>query len=151
MEMETAVRYGLPIVVVVHNDLGWGMTRDMQVEFFGRGRESGNELGLVRYDKMVEALGGHGELVERPEVIRPAIERAVTSGRPACVNVVVDPRPKSPGLITFFMMEVMLGKQTTYDKVPGWIVKLGSVGLDGSVTDLIRRYLDGKMLKDLKG
>jgi len=40
---------------------------------------------------MVEALGGYGELVERPEDIRPAIERAFASGRAACVNVLTDP------------------------------------------------------------
>jgi acetolactate synthase-1/2/3 large subunit len=151
MEMETAVRHSLPIVVVVHNDKGWGMTRDMQVEFFRRTHEIGNELGLVHYEKMIEALGGHGELVERPEAIHPAIEHALQSGLPACVNVVVDPGPKSPGLITFFMMEVMLGKQTYYDKIPEWIHKLRSVGLDEPVTNFILRYLDRQMHKDLKG
>ena len=45
----------------------------------------------IRYDKMVEALGGYGELVERPEDIRPALERAFASGLPACVNVLIDP------------------------------------------------------------
>ena len=46
----------------------------------------------IRYDKMVEALGGYGELVERPEDIRPALERAFASGLPACVNVLIDPK-----------------------------------------------------------
>ena len=45
-----------------------------------------------RYDRVVEALGGHGELVERPEELLPALERAFASGRPALVNVMTDPR-----------------------------------------------------------
>jgi acetolactate synthase-1/2/3 large subunit len=45
----------------------------------------------LKYDKMVEALGGYGELVERPEDIRPALERAFSSGLPACINVLIDP------------------------------------------------------------
>ncbi len=144
-EMETAVRYGIPIVVVVHNDGGWGMTRDMQVEFFGQERQVGNQLGVVHYERVVEALSGYGELVEKPEEIKPAIERALQSKLPACVNVLVDPEPKSPGLITFFMMEVMLGKQTYLDRLPGWIRRLREVGLDTPATWTMLRYLDRKI------
>jgi acetolactate synthase I/II/III large subunit len=43
-----------------------------------------------RYDRIVEALGGHGECVERPDELAPAVERAIASGRPACVNVAID-------------------------------------------------------------
>ena len=43
-----------------------------------------------RYDKIVEGMGGHGEFVEKPEDIRPAIQRALDSGKPACVNVIMD-------------------------------------------------------------
>jgi acetolactate synthase-1/2/3 large subunit len=49
----------------------------------------GCELGLVHYEKMVEALGGHGEFVEAPDEIRPALLRAFDAGRPACVNVMI--------------------------------------------------------------
>ena len=55
----------------------------------------------TRYDQVVEALGGHGELVERPEQLRPALERAFASGKPACVNVMTDPTvvyPRSANL-----------------------------------------------------
>ncbi len=45
------------------------------------------QLRYTRYDKVVEALGGHGEYCERPEEIRPALERAFSSGKPALVNV----------------------------------------------------------------
>jgi len=50
----------------------------------------------TRYDKVVEALGGHGELVDRPDQIRPALERAFKSGLPACVNVICDPDAQYP-------------------------------------------------------
>jgi acetolactate synthase-1/2/3 large subunit len=50
----------------------------------------------TRYDKVVEALGGHGEMVDRPDQIRPALERAFASGLPACVNVICDPTAEYP-------------------------------------------------------
>ncbi len=142
VEMETAVRYGIPLVIVVHNDSGWGMTRDMQAEFFGRGGGQGNQLGVVHYERMIEALGGHGEFVERAEDIRPAIQRALDSGKPGCVNVMVDPGPKSPGLKTFMLMEVMLGKETYYDRVPTWMRRLRRSGLDRPARAAMLRYLD---------
>jgi acetolactate synthase-1/2/3 large subunit len=46
-------------------------------------------LGHTRYDRVVEALGGHGEYVEEPDEIRPALERAAASGKPALVNVII--------------------------------------------------------------
>lgn len=142
MEMETAVRYGIPLVVVVHNDTGWGMTRDMQAEYFGEGRQIGNRLGTVRYDEVVAALGGHGEFVEQPEDLEPALTRALEAGVPACVNVMVDPEPKSPGLMMFMLMEVMLGKETYYDRIPEWMRRLNGVGLEGAATKVMLSYLD---------
>lgn len=67
----------------MHIDGGWGMTREVQIEFLGSDRQIGNQLAVVRYDRMAEALGGHGELVERLEELDGALERAVESGRPA--------------------------------------------------------------------
>jgi acetolactate synthase-1/2/3 large subunit len=86
-ELQTAVRFNLPVVVVVGNDGGWGMEREIQRALHGR--TAGVELGPVRYDRIIEAMGGHGEHVERPEELRPAIERALRSGRVACVNVMI--------------------------------------------------------------
>jgi acetolactate synthase-1/2/3 large subunit len=150
MEIETAVRYGIPFVTVVHNDQGWGMTRDMQIEFFGKKRQVGNALGMVRYDRMVEALGGHGEFVEKPEDIRPALERALASGLPACVNVMVDPKPKSPGLIMWILLEIMLGKTTYLDKIPDWVEKLEPWRLSGLVSPLILKNLASRMHSQMK-
>jgi acetolactate synthase-1/2/3 large subunit len=150
MEMETAIRYGIPLVVVIHNDQGWGMTRDMQMEYWGKNREIGNDLGVVRYDRMVEALGGHGEFVENPADLQPALERALNAKKAACVNVMVDPKPKSPGLMMFMLMEVMLGKETYFDRIPGWMQKLQNIGLDTLATRTMLRYLDRMLHKEMK-
>ncbi len=92
MEIDTAVRFGLPMVAVIGNDGGWGQMR-MDARAMGVGAEDlvATELGFTRYDKMVEAMGGFGEYVENPSDIRPALERAFGSGKPACVNVKIDP------------------------------------------------------------
>jgi acetolactate synthase-1/2/3 large subunit len=91
--MDTAVRYDIPIVCVVANDQAWGMIKSGQQYRYGFDRVVGTELGLVRYDKWVESFGGHGEFVESPEQIKPALERALKSGKPACVNVIVKTAP----------------------------------------------------------
>jgi acetolactate synthase-1/2/3 large subunit len=88
-ELHTALRHDLPIVVVVGNDGAMGMEKQIQTALYGPSRVVGCELGLVRYDQMVEAIGGHGEFVEEPHEIRPALLRAFAAGRPACVNVMV--------------------------------------------------------------
>ncbi len=83
MEFDTMVRHDIPVVSVIGNNRAW-----MPV---GNGdRALGRNLGWARYDKVVEALGGHGEYVERPEEIRPALERAFACGLPAAVNVMID-------------------------------------------------------------
>jgi thiamine pyrophosphate-dependent acetolactate synthase large subunit-like protein len=83
MEMDTATRHKLPIVVVVSNNAGFTSRKT--------GGTVGRELGWQRYDLMTEALGGYGEFVEKPADIRSAIERAFKSGKPALVNVCTDP------------------------------------------------------------
>ncbi len=96
MEIDTAVRQGLPVVVVIANDGAWGLIKHMQEESYGSERVVATELGWVRYDRVGEALGAYGEFVERPQDIAPALERAFASGRPAIVNVKCDPNVKSP-------------------------------------------------------
>ncbi len=88
-EFDTAVRFDLPIVGVVGNDAAWGQMMRPQGSIYGWDRLAATELAYTRYDKVVEALGGHGELVESPEELRPALERAAASGKPALVNVVI--------------------------------------------------------------
>ena len=87
MEYDTAVRFNLPIVGIVGNDAAWGQMLRPQVALFGAERKVATLLNYTRYDKIVEAMGGHGEHVTEPDGIRPALERAFASGKPALVNV----------------------------------------------------------------
>jgi acetolactate synthase-1/2/3 large subunit len=91
MEIETAVRFGLPMTVIIGNDGGWGQIRNPQLSFFGAERAVGTSLPCTRFDQMVEALGGRGMHVTRPAEIRPALERALGSGEVYCINVILDP------------------------------------------------------------
>ena len=91
MEFETAVRRNIPFVCVINNDKAWGMIKHGIEIKYGADRLIASELGMVHYEKIVEALGGYGELVDRDEDIVPAIRRAVESGKPACVNIMTDP------------------------------------------------------------
>jgi len=91
MEMETAVRFKLPMTVVIGNDGGWGQIRNPQLSFFGAERQVATSLPFTRFDQMVEALGGKGVQVTDPKQLRPALERAMGSGEVYCINVVLDP------------------------------------------------------------
>jgi acetolactate synthase-1/2/3 large subunit len=86
-EFDTAVRFGLPIIGIVGNDAAWGQMMRPQGAIYGWDRLEGVLLNRARYDKVVEALGGHGEHVTEPDQLRPALERAKASGKPALVNV----------------------------------------------------------------
>jgi acetolactate synthase-1/2/3 large subunit len=90
-EFDTAIRFDLPIVSIVGNDAGWGQIRGPQIEMFGAERAVATSLEPVRYDELVAAMGGYGELVENPEEIGPSLKRAFASGKPACINVLLDP------------------------------------------------------------
>ena len=92
-EFETAARLSLPFVAVVGTDSRWNAEYNLQVRDYGRDRAVGCELTPARYDLVAVALGGHGELVERPEQMAPAIERALASGKPACINVMIESIP----------------------------------------------------------
>jgi acetolactate synthase-1/2/3 large subunit len=87
MEFDTAVRFGLPIIGIVGNDAAWGQMMRPQGAVYGWDRLEGVLLNRTRYDKVVEALGGHGENCESPDEIRPALERAAASGKPSLINV----------------------------------------------------------------
>jgi acetolactate synthase-1/2/3 large subunit len=108
MEFDTAVRHDLPFVCVINNDCAWGMIKHGQELCYGSERVCGSVLGAVHYEKLAEALGGYGELVEKDEDLIPAIERALESGKPACINVMTDPCVVSPATLQFvegFKME----------------------------------------------
>ncbi len=100
MEFDTMVRHGLPVVAVVGNNGIWALEKHPMEFVYGYSVAADLRPG-TRYDKVVEALGGHGELVEKPAELRPALERAFASGKPACVNVLTDPTvvyPRSANL-----------------------------------------------------
>jgi acetolactate synthase-1/2/3 large subunit len=104
MEFETSIRKGVPLVVVINNDQGWGMIRHSQMIKLGHAIEEGTEIGIVHYQKMVEALGGRGLYVDKPEEIRPALEEAFKSGETTCINVMTDPAVVSPGSLALAMV-----------------------------------------------
>ncbi|HJL82057.1 MAG TPA: thiamine pyrophosphate-dependent enzyme, partial [Gammaproteobacteria bacterium] len=88
-EYDTALRFNLPIVGIVGVDGAWGQMARPQAAVYGAKRVIATTLNFTRYDKIVEAMGGHGEFCERPEEIGPALERAFASGKAALVNVVM--------------------------------------------------------------
>ena len=85
-EFDTMVRHNLPIITIVFNNLAWGMSYEFQIR---------QEHGLswvelednLRYDLVCEACGGHGEFVQTAAELKPALERALASARPACINI----------------------------------------------------------------
>ena len=90
MELDTAVRHKLPLLVVISLNGGWTADPDR--------KKPGRDLGYTKFDKLAEALDCYSEHVERPEDIRPALERAaaeVAKGKVALVNVVTDWRARA--------------------------------------------------------
>jgi len=95
MELDTAVRHKVPILVVISLNGGW--TADPKREKVGR------DLGYTRFDKMAEALGCYGEFVEKPEDIGPSLQRAqkkVDQGMVALVNIKTDDKARA-GTVAF--------------------------------------------------
>lgn len=113
-EIETAVRHNLPVLYVVFCDRQWGMVK-MNQSFTLRpwkmllykkldpGENISADLGEIRFDRLAEAMGAHGEHVQRNEDLAAAIDRALRSGRPAVIHVDVDPVAHmwAPGLRYF--------------------------------------------------
>jgi acetolactate synthase-1/2/3 large subunit len=95
MEFDSFVRHGLPIVGVMGNNGIWALEKHPMEFLYGYSVAAELQPGC-RYDEVVRALGGHGELVERPDQLRPALERAFASGKPALVNVLTDPEVVYP-------------------------------------------------------
>ena len=90
MEYDTLVRHGVNIVAVMGNNGIWALEKH-PMEFLYGYSVVADLRPETRYDLVVEALGGHGEMVSRPGEVGPAIERAFSSDRPALVNVLTDP------------------------------------------------------------
>jgi acetolactate synthase-1/2/3 large subunit len=90
MEYDTLVRHGVNVVGVMGNNGIWALEKHPMEFLYGYSVAAELRPG-TRYDKVVEALGGYGELVERPGDVGPALERAFAAGEPALVNVLTDP------------------------------------------------------------
>jgi acetolactate synthase-1/2/3 large subunit len=90
MEFDTFVRHGVPVVGVMGNNGIWALEKHPMEFLYGYSVAADLQPGC-RYDEVVTALGGYGELVEQPDELRPALERAFASGKPALVNVLTDP------------------------------------------------------------
>jgi acetolactate synthase-1/2/3 large subunit len=97
-DFETMVRFDLPFIGVVGNNSHMNQIRYGQIQKYGEERgDVGNKLGDVKYDQFAKMLGGYGEEVRDPKDIRPALERARESGKPALINVWIDQNAFAPG------------------------------------------------------
>ena len=88
-EMDTAVRHRLPIIVIVGNDAGWGLERELQSFSTGSASTVACELRSTQYDQIMRGFGGAGETIEHLEQVPAAIGRALASGVPYCINVLI--------------------------------------------------------------
>jgi acetolactate synthase-1/2/3 large subunit len=95
MEFDTLARHGANVVAVMGNNGIWGLEKHPMEFLYGYSVAADLRPG-TRYEEIVETLGGHGELVERPEDLRGALERAFAADRPALVNVLTDPAVAYP-------------------------------------------------------
>ena len=85
-EMDTAVRFGLPVILIVGNDGGWGIERELQAGNYDRPTVA-CELRRTRYDLIMKGFGGDGAHVETPDQIQPALDAALRSDKPFLINV----------------------------------------------------------------
>ena len=95
MEFDTLVRHEVPVVCVIGNNGIWALEKHPMQNMLGLSIAA-DLAPRTRYDKVVDALGGFGQLVDRPDQIRPALERAFKAGVPACINVICDPEAEYP-------------------------------------------------------
>ncbi len=109
MELDTAARYGLPVLVVVVNNGGWGDVRHEARHAFGEDTPL-LPMSPMRYELLAKAVGGYGERVDEPAAVRPALERAmaaVRDGAPALVDAVCDPEVISDFMANLAGLELM--------------------------------------------
>lgn len=97
-ELDTMVRLNVPVVVLVMNNRSWGASQHFQEMVSGKDKLTGTRLADTRYDEIAAAFGCHAERVTRKEQLRGAIRAAFASGRPACINVIVNLDPAPPEL-----------------------------------------------------
>lgn len=107
MEFETAIRHKIPFVAIVCNDQAWGMTKhQLEITYGKKSPKIGVDLSLTPFHEILKVLGGYGELVSEPKELNLAIERGLSSGVPALINVVTDPNAVSGA--TYAITEMMM-------------------------------------------
>ena len=89
MEYDTALRHNLPFVTILGNDATWSIDKNFQLAYFGRAVAT--DLRPMRYDRLVQAIGGHGEQVEAASEMGPAVQRALDSGQPSLIDIAISP------------------------------------------------------------
>jgi thiamine pyrophosphate-dependent acetolactate synthase large subunit-like protein len=94
-ELETAVREKIPAVMVIFNDQGLGNEKGFQQEHFG-GRFFAVDYQNPDFGALARVFGAHGEQVRKPGDLEPALNRALASGKPAVVDVLIDPNSLAP-------------------------------------------------------
>jgi acetolactate synthase-1/2/3 large subunit len=92
-EIDTAVRYQLPFLLIVGNDACWNAEHQIQIREYGQDRVIGCELLPTHYEKVCVAFGGFGELITTKEQVLPAAHRAIASKLPSCLNIMIDGVP----------------------------------------------------------
>jgi acetolactate synthase-1/2/3 large subunit len=93
MELDTAARYKIPVILVVGNDGKWNMIKSQMTAMYGEEADVFLDLAPQQYHKVAEAFGGYGEYVNEPEQVGPAFLRALESGMPAILNISIRPFP----------------------------------------------------------
>jgi len=101
IEIDTAIRWNIPVMIVIHNDLAWGFCKTTQQALYGDSNTANVDLEAGNYDKMVVALGGYGELILSEENLENSLDKALHSGKIACLNVMIDETMQAPGALSF--------------------------------------------------
>ena len=111
-EFDTMVRHDLPIVTVILNNSEWGMSRNAQNLLYGKDREVIVALDDTRYDLVASGFGVDARRIDRFDDIAGAIEEALASGKPCCLNIITDPAIMHP------RTKMMVGDSAGEDDVP---------------------------------
>ncbi|HEY7841366.1 MAG TPA: thiamine pyrophosphate-binding protein [Gammaproteobacteria bacterium] len=98
-EFDTLVRHNLPVVALIMNNRSWAASQHFQEMVSGKDRVTATRLGGARYDLVAAGFGCHGRHVTKIDELAPALKEAFASGKPACVNVEIDPEPLPPELL----------------------------------------------------
>lgn len=95
-EFHTMARHKLPVLTIIFNNECWGLSKHGQAMMFGANRQCIVDLGECAYERVAEGFGCYAERVTDPNEVGPAVQRALASGKPSCLNVMIDPEIVAP-------------------------------------------------------